>query len=157
MTGKLAARVAAGTVRIGVIVDGPYQHSGDVATQLKQCSEIVYIAGGVGITALLPYLRRFTVPSQLFWGTRKPGLVAALESAFATLPASAVVDTAVGQRLDIDGILEKALVGKEEKPLGIVVCGPAGMADHVRHKVVQLTRNGPAARPYVLVDEAFGW
>jgi hypothetical protein len=31
------------------------------------------------------------------------------------------------------------------------------MADHVRYKVVQLTRNGPAARPYVLVDEAFGW
>jgi predicted ferric reductase len=157
MTGKLAARVAAGTVRLGVVVDGPYQHSGDVATQLKQCSGIVYIAGGVGITALLPYLRRFTVPSQLFWATRKTGLAAALESAFATLPASAVVHTTVGQRLDIDGILEKALVEKEEKPLGIVVCGPPGMADHVRYKVVQLTRNGPAARPYVLVDEAFGW
>jgi ferredoxin-NADP reductase len=130
-----------------------------VATQLEQCSTILYIAGGVGITALLPYLRRFnTVPSRLCYGTRKTGLAAALEPALAALPGSVEVETVVGSRLDLDGILEKALADRADGgPLGIVVCGPAGMADHVRHKVVQLSRNGPATRAYVLVDEAFGW
>jgi predicted ferric reductase len=160
MTSSLAKRAAAsGSIRLGVVVDGPYPHSGDVATQLEQCSTILYIAGGVGITALLPYLRRFnTVPSRLCYGTRKTGLAAALEPALAALPGSVEVETVVGSRLDLDGILEKALADRADGgPLGIVVCGPAGMADHVRHKVVQLSRNGPATRAYVLVDEAFGW
>jgi predicted ferric reductase len=159
ITATLAARAATtGSVRVGVVVDGPYPHSGDVATQLKQCSSIVYIAGGVGITALLPYVRRFTnVPSRLFWSTRKTGLAAAIEPALSALPGSVEMDTAVGQRLDIDGILEKALGETGEGMVGIVVCGPRGMADHVRHKVVQLSRNGGARRAYVLVDEAFGW
>ncbi|EAQ91937.1 hypothetical protein CHGG_00172 [Chaetomium globosum CBS 148.51] len=159
-TGVLAKRAAAasGSIRLGVLVDGPYHHSGDVTTQLKQCSGVLYIAGGVGVTALLPYLRRLSVPSKFFFATRKAGLLAALEPALAALPASVETETTVGQRLDLERILEKALADKtDDGPLGIVVCGPPGMADHVRHKVVQLSRNGPGTRPYVLVDEAFGW
>jgi predicted ferric reductase len=159
ITATLAARAATtGSVRLSVVVDGPYPQSGDVTTQLKQCSNIVYISGGVGITALLPYLRHFkTAPSRLFWSTRKRGLAAAVEPALSVLPGNVEVDTALGQRLDVDGILEKALAETGGGMVGIVVCGPPGMADHVRHKVVQLTRNGGAKRAYVLVDEAFGW
>ncbi|KAK4121973.1 hypothetical protein N657DRAFT_647490 [Parathielavia appendiculata] len=165
VTAKLAARAAVtGQVRLGVVVDGPYPHSGDVITQLKQCSSHLYIAGGVGLTALLSFLRRSDIagPSarRLVWSTRKQGLAAALEPALTSLPDSVVVDTAVGQRLDLDGILEKALADAETDDagmIGIVVCGPPQMADACRHKTVQLTRNGGARRPYVLVDEAFGW
>jgi predicted ferric reductase len=163
LTSQLAARVAAtGSIRLRVFIDGPYPHSGAV-TQLSHCSGIVYIAGGVGITALLPYLRqtRPSQPSWLFWAVRKGGLAAAVEPALAALPANVEVETTVGQRLDIDGILESRLTRADspcgDGPLGIVVCGPPGMADHVRYKAVQLTRNGSAKRPYVLVDEAFGW
>ncbi|KAK5659571.1 hypothetical protein OQA88_773 [Cercophora sp. LCS_1] len=157
VTGKLAKRAVAGAASLGVVVDGPYHHSGDVTTQLKQCTNILYIAGGVGITALLPFARRLTTPSQLFWATRKAGLSDSVKAALTALPSSVEVETTVGQRLDLDVILEKALGTADGGPLGIVVCGPAGMADHVRHKVVQLTRNGSGTRPYVLVDEAFGW
>lgn len=157
VTGKLAARAASGSVRLGVVVDGPYPHSGDPARPLRQCSNIVYIAGGVGITALLPLLRHITIPSRLFWATRKTGLATSVEPALAALHGSVEVEMMVGQRLDLDGILEKTLVGTDGGLLGIVVCGPPGMADDVRRKVVQLTRNGPVTRPYVLVDEAFGW
>ena len=162
VTGRLGARAALSSVQIGVVVDGPYPHSGQVATRLRQSSNIVYIAGGVGITALLPYLRHISnIPSQLFWGTRKAGLVASVQPALEALKGGAVeVETSVGQRLDLDEILRKLLTrkeGVEEGAVGIVVCGPPGMADHVRSKVTQLTRNGPATRPYVLVDEAFGW
>ncbi|KAK4102408.1 hypothetical protein N658DRAFT_566000 [Parathielavia hyrcaniae] len=166
VTAKLAARAAGSAARLGVVVDGPYPHSGDVTTQLRQCSSHLYIAGGVGITAVLPFLRRSHSDStsssssrRLVWSTRHSGLVAAVEPALASLPGGVVVDTSVGQRLDLDGVLEKALAGTDsaEGMVGIVVCGPPGLADSVRHKVVQLSRNGGARRPYVLVDEAFGW
>lgn len=182
VTAKLAKRVtsaggSAETVRLGVVVEGPYHHSGgDVARQLAQCSSCLFIAGGVGITAVLPYLMAMrqgaaarAPPARLFWATRKEGLAAVVAPALAALPGSVAVETVVGQRLDLDGILEKALAergrgleagegeGDGDGPLGIVVCGPPGMADHVRYKVVQLSRNGSAKRPYMLFDEAFGW
>ncbi|KAK4113007.1 hypothetical protein N656DRAFT_637864 [Canariomyces notabilis] len=178
VTRALGSRVAGSTQSqstvIRVLVDGPYPHSGDVRRQLSHCSSTLYLAGGVGITALLPYLLRTTttattttnrqaITSRLFWATRKAGLAAAVGPALAALPAGVEVETVVGQRLDLDGILEKALVhhdreeGGDDGLLGIVVCGPPGMADHVRHKVVQLSRSGLAKRAYVLVDEGFSW
>ena len=162
VTRNLSRKVAAagGSLRLPVLVDGTYHHSGAVAAELSHCSSIVYVAGGVGITALLPYLRQIAKPSQLFWGSRKAGLVAAAAPALEQLPANVEVETSVGSRLDLDGILHRALTtGAEgdDGPVGIVVCGPAGMADHVRHRTVQLSRSGVATRPYVLVDEAFAW
>ncbi|KFA51450.1 hypothetical protein S40293_10077 [Stachybotrys chartarum IBT 40293] len=47
--------------------------------------------------------------------------------------------------------------GGREGLAGIVVCGSPAMADEVRRKVTQLTRNGPPTKPYLLVDESFGW
>ncbi|KAL2198323.1 ferric reductase like transmembrane component-domain-containing protein [Corynascus similis CBS 632.67] len=162
VTQKLYKKVTAagGSLRLAVLVDGTYRHSGAVKTELSRCSNIVYVAGGVGITALLPYIRQIRKPSQLFWGSRRAGLASAVAPALKQLPANVEVETSVGQRLDLEGILYGALTTKAETddgPVGIVVCGPAGMADQVRHKVVQLSRCGVATRPYVLVDEAFTW
>ncbi|KAK0616631.1 ferric reductase like transmembrane component-domain-containing protein, partial [Immersiella caudata] len=162
LTARLAARAASGPARIVVFVDGTYPHSGQVAAQLKQASNIVYIAGGVGITAVLSYARQIAVPSKLFWGTRKSGLLTTVQPALATLsecghPVEA--HTSIGQRLDLHDILSKALAKTDgsEGLVGILVCGPPEMADQVRHVVMQLSRNGPPARPFVLVDEAFAW
>lgn len=161
MTGRLAARAASELVRVRVVVEGPYPHSGHVVAQLKQTSNVVYIAGGVGITAILSYARHVAVPSSIFWGTRKGGLVESLQPALAALRTGSVeVETVVGQRLNLDAILYKALVvrdGCHEGLVGIVVCGPPAMSDQVRRKVTQLTRNGPPTKPYVLLDEAYGW
>ncbi|KAL2133425.1 hypothetical protein VTI74DRAFT_2351 [Chaetomium olivicolor] len=154
------AAAAEGSLRLAVLVDGTYQHSGAVSAELSRCSNIVYVAGGVGITALLPYLRLINKPSRLFWGSRRAGLASAMSSALEQLPATVEVKTSIGQRLDLESILYRALTTKAEGddgPVGIVVCGPAGMADQLRHKAVQLSRTGAAARPYVLVDEAFTW
>ena len=167
LTKQLAAHVAASgpSARIRILIDGPYHHSGST-TQLAHCSSILYIAGGVGITAVLPYLRhhraRSSKPSWLFWGSRQAGLVSALAPHLTELPASVHVQTTVGQRLDLYVIIKDHLLARadglsSDGPLGIVVCGPPGMADDVRHKVVQLTRTRASQRPYVLVDEAFGW
>lgn len=162
ITEKLATRVASSSspVRLRVLIDGPYDHSGRVSSQIAQCSAVLCIAGGVGITACLPYL----APSgseksgKLFWSTRKPGLAAALAPTLASLPSHVRVERAIGERLGLDSILEREMLGaKNEGPLAIVVCGPPGMADDVRQKVVSLARGNPLCRPYVLVDEAFSW
>ncbi|KAK0741483.1 ferric reductase like transmembrane component-domain-containing protein [Schizothecium vesticola] len=158
LTQNLALRANAGPASLGAVVDGPYHHSGNVTTLLKPCSNVVYLAGGVGITALLPYARSIAKPSQLFWSTRKAGLSTSMRTALSALPPTVEVDVSSSQRLDVISILEKAMaVGGLDGPVGIVVCGPPGMADDIRLKVVQLARSGAATRPYVLVDEAFGW
>lgn len=163
ITGKLAARAAASSgspVRLRVLIDGPYDHSGRASSQIEQCKAVLCIAGGVGITACLPYLapENSIKNGKLFWSTRKPGLETALAPTLAALPSHVRVETAVGKRFDLDSILEKEMLGaKNEGPLAIVVCGPPGMADDVRQKVVSLARANPLCRPYVLLDEAFSW
>ncbi|KAK4447967.1 ferric reductase like transmembrane component-domain-containing protein [Podospora aff. communis PSN243] len=163
LTAKLAARAASGSVQVLVFVDGTYPHAGQVAAQLRNASNIVYIAGGVGITALLPYARHISVPSKLFWGTRKSGLLATVQPALASLSEGShqvEVQTSVGQRLDLQDILSKALAktdGNGDGLVGIFVCGPPEMADQVRHLSTKLSRNGSPSRPFVLVDEAFAW
>lgn len=157
-TKNLALRAQAGPANLGVIVDGPYHHSGDLGTLLEPCSDVIYLAGGVGITALLPFARSIAKPSQLFWSMRKAGLSTSMKAALSALPPTVEVDVSSSQRLDVNSILEKAMAAAgSDGAVGVVVCGPAGMADDIRLKVVQLARNGTATRPYVLVDEAFGW
>ncbi|KAL1844007.1 hypothetical protein VTJ49DRAFT_6411 [Mycothermus thermophilus] len=167
MTARLAAKAAAaadgGVLRLGVLVDGPYEHSGSALSDLSRCADVVCIAGGVGITGVLSYLRALKLPAKLFWGVRREGLVSPVRPALEQLKKAdykVEVETSVGQRLDIEGIVYRALTtqaAEEKRPVGIVVCGPPEMADQVRKKVVQLARSDVATRTYVLVDEAFAW
>ena len=158
LTSKLAGRITAAQTRLRVLIEGPYDHSGRVPSQLAQCSGVLCIAGGVGITPCLPYLSRGgTTGAKLFWSVRKQGLATALAPVLSALPSSIRVETVVGQRLDLDSILRQEMEAKDEGPLAIVVCGPSGMADDVRQKVVSLARANPLSRPYVLLDEAFSW
>lgn len=158
VTRNLATRAAGSQTRLRVLIDGPYDHSGRVPSQLAQCRSVLCIAGGVGITACLPYLSRGdTAGAKLFWSVRKQGLATALASCLSTLPRAVGVEIVVGQRLDLDSILRQEMGAKHEGTLAIVVCGPPGMADDVRQKVVSLARTNPLSRPYVLLDEAFSW
>lgn len=159
VTKQLASRVKeAKSVRLRVLLEGPYHHSGQVSSQLKQCSDLLVIAGGVGITACLPYVHEGAAgKTQLFWSNRQEGLLTAFAPALAGLPRSVQVETAVGRRLDLPTILSKEMAGPQTGPLAVVVCGPPGMADDVRRAIVEIARTNPLARPYVLIDEAFGW
>ncbi|PGH27483.1 hypothetical protein AJ80_00723 [Polytolypa hystricis UAMH7299] len=162
VTKQLAARVsgaAGSSTRLRVLIDGPYDHSGRTSTQLGKCSGILCIAGGVGITPCLQYLRQSGAKSsKLYWSIRKSGLATALAPTLDALPGNVQIETTVGQRLDLDSILEREMLGAiDDGPLAIVVCGPPGMADDVRQKVVSFARTHPLSRPYVLLDEAFGW
>tara|TARA_R110002060_G_scaffold9310_5_gene13897 strand:- start:751 stop:2178 length:1428 start_codon:yes stop_codon:yes gene_type:complete len=163
VTKQLLARVTKenGSARIRVLIDGPYHHSGQVSSQLSPCSSILYIAGGVGITACLPYLKKNRDKSaKLLWSNRKSGLLTELQPVLAALPSNLLVETSIGGRFDLDAVLSKELAGSVKTGngiLGVVVCGPPGMADDVRRKLSQVSTRNVMSRPYVLLDEAFSW
>lgn len=160
MTSALAA-LAAPSARLRVFLEGPYHHTGHIAPQLAHCTDTLCIAGGVGITACLPFLRR-SLPAaestvRLFWSSRHEGLVTALAPVIDSLPGSVEVETVVGGRLKLAALLAREMVAGSGSPLAIVVCGPPGMADVVRSTVVEIARTDVRSRPFVLVDEAFSW
>ncbi|KAH7386044.1 ferric reductase-like protein transmembrane component 4 [Pyrenochaeta sp. MPI-SDFR-AT-0127] len=162
---KILAQRASGLegkqARLRILIDGPYHHSGRVHSQLAQCSSILCIAGGVGITACLPFLRQSeSKDTKLFWSSRKSGLIADLTPTLNAFSSNVKVETLVGQRFDLDNIIQQGLVsqdGASSGPLAIVVSGPPGLADDVRLKVTQFARSNKHSRAYVLVDEAFSW
>ncbi|KAF2819037.1 ferric reductase-like protein transmembrane component 4 [Ophiobolus disseminans] len=164
VTKALTARASTSSshqVRLRVLIDGPYNHSGRVESQIAQCSSVLCIAGGVGITACLPLLKQGgTKDSKLFWSSRKPGLINALKPTLTALATNVKVETLVGQRFDINAILRQELVdhdGVHVGPLAILVSGPPGLADDVRYEVTRIAGSEKQSRAYVLIDEAFGW
>ena len=57
-----------------VLVDSAYGPHED----LSEYSLLICIAGGVGITACVPYLRPHPSSTKLFWGPRSQGIVDAM-------------------------------------------------------------------------------
>lgn len=165
MTKQLAARAATGGrpgARIGVLVEGPYRRHAGLAGEMARCTRVVCVAGGVGVTACLPYLAQHGERARLYWSARHAGLTKALEPVLAASPA-VVVEVRVGARLDVDALVAGEFAaartqGPEERgPVGFVVCGPAGMADDVRGALLRWSRTAVAETPFVLDDEAFAW
>ena len=151
ITQALATR--AGT-SVPVLVESAYHNPAQTA-RLSHCTTLVCIAGGVGITTTLPLLRAHPgTRARLYWGLR----TASLRDALADEIAGIDLVYSIGQRLDLAAILEEELLRRDEKgPVGIVVSGPAGMADDVRDVVCRIGASGRAARPFVFWDEAFSW
>lgn len=146
LTRKLAT---AGT--IPVFVEGAYgRHE-----KVTDSSNLVCIAGGVGITAVLQYLHKTTsAHTKLYWGTRTSGLVEALEEELAGVEK----ETFIGQRMNIISVLQREVeAAKAEGKEVVVVCsGPSAMADETRVAVCDIGKKVAGAR-IRLVEEAFSW
>ncbi|KAJ6442753.1 ferric-chelate reductase [Purpureocillium lavendulum] len=131
MTARLAARVATagGALRLPVLVEGSYHAT--PSSQLSQCTTLLCIAGGVGVSAVLPLLHEHAARRRLCWCMRTASLLDEFRADISSLPASVQVDTSVGSRLDVEAILREELTCRTEDrgPTGVVVCGPPQMAD----------------------------
>jgi len=151
LTAQLARRAGSS---LAVLVESSY-HGAPQQAELDKCATLVCIAGGVGISTVLPLMRTHPGPrARLYWGMRR----AALRDAVATELRGLDVVYSVGARLDLREILVAELGRKDEGgDVGIVVSGPEGMADDVRAIVCQLSAGGLAKRGVVFVDEAFSW
>ncbi|KAF2210465.1 hypothetical protein CERZMDRAFT_60697 [Cercospora zeae-maydis SCOH1-5] len=124
---------------------------------LSSFPKMVCIAGGVGITAVLPFLAYHVGRSKLFWGVRTGGLVEALHDTLAA-PAYAGTDIQIakGERLDLRTILEEEIEADGGVGTAIVVSGPPSMADDVRTIVSGLA---PKEKNAVIafVEESYSW
>ncbi|KAF5845498.1 hypothetical protein GGP41_003126 [Bipolaris sorokiniana] len=156
-----AVRSEGQQVRMRVLIDGPYSHSGRVHSQFSQCSSILCIVGGVGITAILPFLKECgNKDTELFWSSRKSGLVHDLTPTLKSLSPNVEVKTLVGERFDLDMIIQQSLVRHEASgkgPMAVLVSGPPCLADDVRYKFIKATRSSKKIQSFILIDEAFSW
>jgi hypothetical protein len=138
---------------------------------------ILCIAGGVGVTAVLPILdcaNRLTHPigtTKLYWGVRTRPLVRAVEEML-HIPSdksgalkdveekrwgSVHVTLSVGQRLDLRAIIETELASSCGGTT-VVVCGPPDMTDEVRCIVSGISRHATKGVSVArLVVECFSW
>ncbi|ATY60203.1 ferric-chelate reductase (Fre2) [Cordyceps militaris] len=165
---------------IPVFVEGPYNHKvtflqEDHPEPTHEFPNLLCIAGGVGVTGVLPALDKFNTAGKplgtkkLFWGARTWPLVREVERMQLCGPASQSTSTqrrwgevdvtlAVGERLDIRRILTDEL-RQQKGGTVIVVCGPAGMVDDVRCIVSALGRHNENEKAVVvkLMIESFTW
>lgn len=137
---------ATGTTR--ALVEGPYGHQSGIT-----CDRLITIAGGVGITATLPYFATHH-QSKLYWSVKMPmqPLVDDITSS-ALFHSDKEREVKVGGRFDMKEIIEIESATCKGV-LGVVVCGPAGMCDDARKAVVELGRKG---KKIEMMIEAFSW
>ncbi|KAK4159057.1 ferric reductase like transmembrane component-domain-containing protein [Cladorrhinum sp. PSN259] len=131
------------------LLDGPYP---DNPTRgVLRSDRLILIAGGVGITGVLPYIARHT-NVKVYWSVRtaSEGLVRDLEGALSQVEKQ----VRIGSRLDLP-----ALLADEESAgwnrVGVVVCGPGGLCDDARALVTAKARSGPVV--WELEVDAFSW
>ncbi|TEB30519.1 metalloreductase [Coprinellus micaceus] len=142
--------------------EGPHYnyHANPAIRNLSHCSSLLCIAGGVGITAVLPLIKTFGgVRSRLEWGVRSEPLVRAVQPEIAALtngPKVVEVNTSLGRRVKVAEVVREELQREDDSgDLGVVVCGPLSMADDVRMVIAEL---GPKVkRGVVFIDESFSW
>ena len=130
-----------------VLVENAYGPHGD----LSEYSRLICIAGGVGVTACVPYLRAHAGERKLFWGARSQGVVDAMASTLSGVEQHVFV----GKRMDIGEVLTKELSGSVESTV-VMICGPSEMGDEARCMVVELCRREKGIK-VKLLEEAFSW
>ncbi|RSL58226.1 hypothetical protein CEP54_007886 [Fusarium duplospermum] len=129
---------------------------------------IICVAGGVGITGVLPCLdgspsvMGLRGRNKLFWGVRTEPLVQAVRDIIPQVHHGEDgqenwndfdVSISVGKRFDLKAVLAEEL-GSVTSGTTVVVCGPSGMADEVRVAVTDLGKRGSVVR---LIEESFAW
>ncbi|KAK1758063.1 hypothetical protein QBC47DRAFT_410799 [Echria macrotheca] len=156
------ARHAGSAGGIWVLVEASYGpeaasvvRSPDVRRPSLQWPNVVLLAGGVGITALLPLLDRpLLAPpgsSKLHWSVRSLPLVRAVEgivgSAGGLRWGDTEVSVSVGKRFNVRDVLEAKLRdGGAKGGTTVVVCGPDAMSDEARLAVADLAKRGVLVR-----------
>lgn len=112
---------------------------------------LICIAGGVGITACVPYLRAHPGATKLFWGARSQGIVDAMAPSLSGVEQ----ETFVGKRMDISKVLHEELSDSATSAV-VLVSGPSEMADEARCVVCEIGRQAKGIK-VKLVEEAFSW
>ena len=134
-------------VALPVLVESAYGPHED----LSEYSRLICIAGGVGITACIPYLRAHTGTAKLFWGARSQGIIDAMAASLHGVAQK----TYVGKQMNIAEVLHDELSDGAANAV-VLVSGPSEMADEVRCVTSMLGRQRKGIK-VKLIEEAFSW
>ena len=139
--------LATSAARTTALIEGPYGHNG-----VPSCDRLILIAGGVGITATLPFLA-YHHNVKLYWSVKEHSRSLVDDISGTTVLENKEQEIRVGDRFDMREVV-RAEGAKPGEVLGVIVCGPAGMCDDVRQAVVELGQRG---KKIDLRVEAFSW
>ncbi|KAF2738963.1 ferric reductase-like protein transmembrane component 4 [Polyplosphaeria fusca] len=131
-----------------VLVESSYGAHAETA----ELPHLVCIVGGIGITAVMPYLRAHPGSCKLYWGVRSEGIVHAIDD---ELLSTIDKEVFVGGRMNIREVLTDEIAFAGRGGVTIVVSGPSSMADETRFVVSEIGRCKKAN--IRLIDEAFSW
>lgn len=143
--------------RLVALLDGPY--TSQSTRQILKCDRLLLIAGGIGITGILPFAYAH-LNVKLCWSVKDYAecLVKDLGAALAHV---AEKEIRTGQRLDLQGLIAQEVDAASETSskvkVGVVVCGPGGMCDDVRDMVARSGRQNKSNVVFELDVEAFSW
>ncbi|KAF2825086.1 ferric reductase-like protein transmembrane component 4 [Ophiobolus disseminans] len=120
---------------------------------LASSPTLIVLVGGVGITAVLPYIRSHPGRVKLYWGCRTNALVDDVKSS--GVLANVALEVFVGERMCIKDILEAEVERACGGGIAVLVSGPEGMSDEVRRTVGDIVgRKGAKVDLFV---ENFSW
>lgn len=140
-----------------VLVESSYHPVALSEPNASGMTNIIAIAGGVGVTALAPILMRHEGWHRLFWAVRSKPLA---DSVAASLGADRFdrlnAVTFLNSRMDISRILQEEVSRCAGTEVAVIVSGPARMADEVRLVVARLMRENPGVK-LTLLEESFSW
>lgn len=154
LTSSLRARKT-----LPVLIESSYGQHQSLLNEhdLSSYPNLVCIAGGVGITAILPFLTSHVGRNKLFWGVRTGGLVGAMSDMIEEVTnRGAEVLVMKGERIDLRAVLEKEIAADRGAGTAIVVSGPPGMADDVRCLVSELAGKEKGA-VIKFLEECYSW
>jgi predicted ferric reductase len=133
------------------LVEGPYGGSGFSRNPILLVDRLILVAGGIGITAILPFAHAHP-HVKVYWSMRdgQAAMAKELQPGLKHVEQEIVI----GKRLDLSLLLEKE-VAAGWKDIGVVVCGPGSMCDDLRREVVRVSK---AQKVKIELDvEAFSW
>ncbi|KAF2793168.1 hypothetical protein K505DRAFT_244997 [Melanomma pulvis-pyrius CBS 109.77] len=132
------------------LLDGPYPNNS--TSGVLKTDRLILLAGGIGITAILPFISHHQ-NVKLYWSLKSSagGLARDLDQAVKNVREREV---SVGSRFDVGAMLDKE-ESEGWKRIGVVICGPGGLCDEVRSQVAKRGRMGKTV--WELDVEAFSW
>lgn len=137
--------------RLLTLVEGPY--SNNSSSQVLGCDRLLLIAGGIGITAIIPFVANHW-NLKLSWSVREKArcLVTELADTLDTIEEKGV---RVGSRLDIASLLtHEAAVGWQK--IGVVISRPPSFCDDAKTGVIAQARVSKTTQ-FELEVEAYSW
>jgi hypothetical protein len=135
-------------ISLPVLAESSYGPPKDLSTY----PVLICVAGGVGITSILPFLHAHQGTTRLYWGSRSQGLVNALRDEIRGYNG----EISVGRRLFVKLVLQREFSRVDGgTPVAVVVSGPKGMCEEVREFCCEIA--GKRRGEVRFLDENFSW